>query len=113
MPYFHTTVTTKLDDAKRENLSKVFRSICAEFLAKPEELVMTSFNDETPMSFQHTTEPCANIKVEVLGDYPSGAPAKMTPVITAAVEKECGIKADRMFIMYSSVQNVGWNGSNF
>lgn len=113
MPYVHTTVSTKLDDAKREALSNVFRALSIDVLAKPAEYVMTAFNDETPMAFQHTTEPCANIRVEVCGDYPPGAPAKMTAVITAAVVKECGVKADRVFVMYYNTPHVGWNGVNF
>jgi phenylpyruvate tautomerase len=113
MPYIHTTVSTKLDDAKRANLTTAFKTVCSKVLAKPEEYVMTAFNDETPIAFRGTTDPCACIRVEVYSEYAPAAPAKATPVITAAVSKECGIPADRIYVVYYSTPHVGWNGNNF
>ncbi|KPI89531.1 macrophage migration inhibitory factor-like protein (MIF2) [Leptomonas seymouri] len=113
MPFIHTTVSTKLDNAKRANLSKAFKAICREALGKPEDFVMTAFNDDTPIEFQNSTEPAAHIRVEVLGTYAPTAPAKVTPAITAAVAKECGIPAARIYVLYFCTPYVGWNGSNF
>jgi phenylpyruvate tautomerase len=49
----------------------------------------------------------------VYSEYAPAAPAKATPVITAAVSKECGIPADRIYVVYYSTPHVGWNGNNF
>lgn len=113
MPFIHTTVSTKLDAAKRANLTSAFKAISTQALSKPASFIMTAFNDESPMSFQDTTEPAACVRVDVYEEYPPNAPAEMTPVITAAVSKECGIPADRIYVFYYSTPYVGWNGNNF
>lgn len=113
MPFIHATLSTQLDDTKRANLTAAFKKVCVDALDKPADFVMTAFNDNTPMAFQNSTAPCAYIRVEVYGDYAPGAPAKVTPVITAAVTKECGIPADRIYVLYYHTPHVGWSGQNF
>ncbi|KPA81173.1 macrophage migration inhibitory factor-like protein (MIF2) [Leptomonas pyrrhocoris] len=112
MPFLHTIVSTKLDDAQRAHLTKAFKTICREVFNKPEEFVMTAFNDETPMAFRDSTGPAAYIRVEVFGTYEPTDPAKATPAITAVVTKECGIPADRIYILYYGTPHIGWNGVN-
>ena len=39
--------------------------------------------------------------------------AKKLEQIMAALEKELGIPADRMYIRYTATTDWGWNGGNF
>ncbi|AYU82164.1 macrophage migration inhibitory factor-like protein [Leishmania infantum JPCM5] len=113
MPFLQTIVSVSLDDQKRANLSTAYRMICREELGKPEDFVMTAFSDNTPMSFQGSTAPAAYVRVECWGEYAPSKPKMMTPRISAAITKECGIPAERIYVFYYSTKHCGWNGANF
>ncbi|KAG5495147.1 hypothetical protein JKF63_02201 [Porcisia hertigi] len=113
MPFLHTIVSTPLDDDKRSKLSSVYRTVCREELGKPEDFVMTAFSDGVSIEFQGSTKPAAYVRVEILGTYAAAQPKRMTPRITEAITKECGIPADRIYVLYYTTQHCGWNGTNF
>ncbi|KAG5494368.1 hypothetical protein GH5_02383 [Leishmania sp. Ghana 2012 LV757] len=113
MPVIQTFVSTLLEHHKREHLAQVYRSITRDVLGKPENLTMMTFHDNVPMHFFGSTDPVAYVKVEALGGYGPSEPKMMTSIITAAVTRECGIPADRIFVLYYSPLQCGWNGTNF
>ncbi|KAG5469457.1 hypothetical protein LSCM1_02678 [Leishmania martiniquensis] len=113
MPFLQTTISMPLDDQKRASLSQAYRTLCSEELGKPEDFVMTAFSDNVPIVFQGSADPAACVRVEIWGNYTSSQPKKMTPKITTAITKECGIPADRIYVLYYSTQHCGWSGANF
>ncbi|KAK7202023.1 macrophage migration inhibitory factor-like protein [Novymonas esmeraldas] len=113
MPLVQTFVSTPLDDAQRANLAEVYRAVVRDVLGKPENLVMTTFHDRTPTHFSGTTDPVAYVRIEALGGYGPSEPERVTAIVTAAVTKECGIPADRIFVVYFAPLHCGWNGTNF
>nr|AKK31301.1 macrophage migration inhibitory factor-like protein [Leishmania amazonensis] len=113
MPVIQTFVSTPLDYHKRENLAQVYRAVTRDVLGKPEDLVMMTFHDNTPMHFFGSTDPVAYVRVEALGGYGPSEPEKVTSIVTAAITKECGILADRIFVLYFSPLQCGWNDTNF
>ena len=38
---------------------------------------------------------------------------RLTAAITQALQEECGIAANRVYIAYEGIENWGWNGHNF
>ncbi|KAG5469456.1 hypothetical protein LSCM1_02677 [Leishmania martiniquensis] len=113
MPVFQTCVSTSFSHQKRENLAQVYRAITRDVLGKPEDLTMMTFHDNVPMHFFGSADPVAYIKVEALGGYGPSEPVRVTSLVTAAVAKECGIQADRIYVLYFSPLQCGWNGVNF
>lgn len=113
MPVVQTFVSTPLSDEQRAKLAKVYRGVTRDIFGKPENLVMMTFHDSTPMHFFGTTDPVAYVRVEALGGYGPTEPQRATQAITAAVTAECGIPGDRVFVLYFECLHAGWNGVNF
>ncbi|KAG5469099.1 hypothetical protein LSCM4_02495 [Leishmania orientalis] len=113
MPFLQTITSVPLDVEKRASLSKAYCTLCREELGKPEDFVMTAFSDNVPIVFKGSEDPAAYVRVEILGNYTSSQPKMMTPRMTEAIKKECGIPADRIYVLYYSTQHCGWNGANF
>nr|4NWR_1 Chain 1, Macrophage migration inhibitory factor-like protein [Leishmania major]4NWR_3 Chain 3, Macrophage migration inhibitory factor-like protein [Leishmania major]4NWR_5 Chain 5, Macrophage migration inhibitory factor-like protein [Leishmania major]4NWR_7 Chain 7, Macrophage migration inhibitory factor-like protein [Leishmania major]4NWR_9 Chain 9, Macrophage migration inhibitory factor-like protein [Leishmania major]4NWR_AB Chain AB, Macrophage migration inhibitory factor-like protein [L len=113
MPVIQTFVSTPLDHHKRLLLAIIYRIVTRVVLGKPEDLVMMTFHDSTPMHFFGSTDPVACVRVEALGGYGPSEPEKVTSIVTAAITAVCGIVADRIFVLYFSPLHCGWNGTNF
>lgn len=86
----------------------------AAMLGKPESYVMAMFNEQAQMLFAGSAEPLAYVELKSLG-----LPENNTPDYSAQlcnlIEKELGIRPERVYIEFSAPARHmwGWSGRTF
>ena len=95
MPFIGTRVNIVLDEDKRERLKNRW------------DQAITLLPGKSPQS------PAAFVEVKVFGAVDAAASDRLTAAITQALQEECGIAANRVYIAYEGIENWGWNGHNF
>ena len=75
---------------------------------------MINLADEQEMYFKGDGQkPAAFIAVNVYGSADSKAFDRMTAELTKIYGEVLGIAPDRMYVMYATTHDWGWNGGNF
>lgn len=112
MPYIKVQTNQKVE--KEEVLLKKLSAAMAEQLGKPESYIMTALEAETGMTFAGSTEKTAFIEVKSIG-LKKSMTEDLSQFICNFLEKELGIKQDRIYIEFADAPGAmwGWNGGTF
>ena len=114
MPFMEAKTNVSLSREKETVLKSKIAGILADsFPGKTENWLMLRFESDCAMWFGGSDAPCLMLDVALFGGQSERAYAKMTAGVTALLEAECGIPADRIYVKYSEFEHWGWNGSNF
>ena len=114
MPFIGTRVNIVLDEDKRERLKNRWDQAITLLPGKSPQWLMAGFEDGVSLSFQGDHQsPAAFVEVKVFGAVDAAASDRLTAAITQALQEECGIAANRVYIAYEGIENWGWNGPNF
>lgn len=113
MPYIKTTTNVKIPAPTYECLKAEFAEAIELFPGKSEAWLMVAFEDETPMYFKGSPDPCAMVEVNLFGSVQPAAADAMSARVCAFLGEELGIDPARIYIKYSGTENWGWNGHNF
>lgn len=114
MPYLNLRTNQEIKpEVIKEALSTLSTGI-ANILGKPESYIMISVEKCTPMLFAGTSDACAYVELKSLG-----LPESKTPLFSKAlcelIEKEIGIKKERVYIEFSNPERHmwGWDSKTF
>lgn len=112
MPYVKVQTNQKVE--KEEDLLKKLSAQMAENLGKPESYIMTALQSELRMTFGGSTEKAAFIEVKSIG-LKESMTEELSQFICSFVEKELGIKKNRVYIEFADAPGSmwGWNGGTF
>lgn len=115
MPYICTKVSTPLSNEKEVAIKSQLGAAISAFPGKSENWLMCEFASDCKLWFKGTNDkPTAFVEVSIFGgEAPSLSYDTMTSKITAILESELSIPADRIYVKYESSQHWGYNGSNF
>ena len=114
MPFIGTRVNIVLDEDKRERLKNRWDQAITLLPGKSPQWLMAGFEDGVSLSFQGDHQsPAAFVEVKVFGAVDAAASDRLTAAIPQALQEECGIAANRVYIVYEEIENWGWNGHNF
>ena len=88
--------------------------LVAELLSKPEKYLMISFEDDTPMVFATTDEPCAYLELKSIG-IPADRTSEISKHLCSLMESELDISKERIYIEFNDVPRHmwGWNSGTF
>ena len=105
----NASVPAKTGTSIRSGLGEAIRLLPG----KTESWLMLSLEDQLPMAFAGTEDPCAMVQVQVYGHQEPSSYNRLTEAVTALLSKELGIDPSRIYVAYQETMNWGWNGSNF
>ncbi|WP_071516515.1 phenylpyruvate tautomerase MIF-related protein [Geitlerinema sp. PCC 9228] len=114
MPLLKVQTSAQVGDrAKVEAMLKELSSSLASHIGKPESFVMTSFEDEVPMTFAGTTDPACYLEVKSVGSMKPDQTQAMSQDFCDRVENQLGVAKNRVYIEFADAQGYmwGWNGS--
>ena len=109
MPY--VKVVYSGDAAAAETLASALSKAASAGLGKPETYVMVKIEHCASLLFGGSTDPAAMVQIESVG----GSLSTIIGPITDAVVSYGGIKADRVFVNFTSYDRSFWgmNGTTF
>ena len=111
MPFIQISTSSKSivdNDLLQKELSKTI----ADLTGKPERYVMTMIQNNTPMTFAGSDEPCCFIKLKSIGSL---NPSSMSKSLCDLIASKTNIKANRIYVEFIDVKasNWGFNKSTF
>lgn len=112
MPYIELKTNIKAQDSV-PNLKSRFGQAISIIPGKTERWLMVSVQDDIPMCFGGSDDPCAIATVSLFGSASRSDYDKMTHALTEIIKEETGISADRIYIKYEEVSTWGYGGANF
>lgn len=114
MPYVTLQTNLKLDDAQQQTLLSSLTHQIAAILKKPEAYMMVSLQTAAVMNFAGSNAPTAFISIQSIG-FASGSIPNLSKELTALLETQLNIAADRIFIQFCDVtaDKWAWNGNTF
>jgi len=94
-------------------LSRV-SELSARVLSKPESYVMTRWAPKVAMTFAGSNEPCAMVRVALVGSASPNARSTLATELTDLLD-ECGVSKSRVFVTFSELSPTHWglSGSLF
>jgi phenylpyruvate tautomerase PptA (4-oxalocrotonate tautomerase family) len=112
MPYIK--IQTNGEVGSKEGFLKKLSAEMAEKLSKPESYIMTALEADLKMTFAGNTEKTAFIELKSIG-LAESMTGELSGFICDFVEKELGIKKDRVYIDFADSPGAmwGWNGGTF
>jgi Uncharacterized protein, 4-oxalocrotonate tautomerase homolog len=114
MPYINSRITVKLSEQQEENLKSQMGKIIEEIPGKSEEWLMVSFDDNKTIYFRgKKMEKAAFVEVKIFGTTERQYKNKVTDLICSLYEKELNIPKDGIYIIFSEVNDWGFNGVMF
>ncbi len=114
MPYINMKTSAKLDTGAASSLKKAFGEAIAIIPGKSERWLMINIEDGCNMAFSGDADtPSAMLEVEIFGGADDAAYDKLTRELCNLVEKNTGVKADRIYVKYAELGHWGYNGFNF
>lgn len=114
MPFIDSKVTVKIDREKEEAIKRRLGEAIGIFPGKSEGFLMVGFEDEYTLYFKgNACEKAAFVDVRVFGNASGDACSRMTGEICRIYEEELGIPGSNIYVTYQSIQDWGWNGTNF
>lgn len=114
MPLLAITTNQSIAPEIQSGLVRHASSLVARMLGKPERYVMVSLNENTPMSFSGSDDPCAYIELKSIG-LPTDRTAEFSKQLCEFMTAETGISAERVYIEFSDAERHlwGWNQATF
>lgn len=113
MPFIQTKTNVSLSADQKESLQQALGKAIAIIPGKSEQWLMLSFDDQVPMAFAGTNDPCAMVQVLVYGNPNPDAYSSLTEEITSVLHHTLNIDPARIYVAYQETHNWGWNGANF
>lgn len=112
MPYINTTLSIKLSEEERDSLKRRMGEIICDIPGKSEEWLMLGFKDEVSMYFRgEKKEKIAFIDVKIFGKADKQHKEKVNEQICEMFLIQLGIPQENVFVVFSEVEDWGWNGS--
>ncbi|CAB3222225.1 unnamed protein product [Arctia plantaginis] len=114
MPHFRIETNLSSDKIPEDFVLKAV-PVLAKALGKPEQYCVVSVIPNVAMSFGGTSDPCAIANLMSIGALGVEQNKKHAKVLFELVEKELGIKNDKMYITFEDnpTGNVGFKGTTF
>ena len=114
MPYVKIQTNRTVDEDLKEKLLLAASSLVSGLLGKPERYVMTALQDDLPMTFAGTADPCAFIECKSIGLHESKT-RELSAGLTGLVTEELDILPDRVYIEFADSKGSmwGWDGGTF
>ncbi|PJI07408.1 MULTISPECIES: phenylpyruvate tautomerase MIF-related protein [Clostridium] len=114
MPFINSTVTVKLNEAKKDKLKAEFGKLIEILPGKSESWLMIGFKDNYPLYFKgEKKDKAAFIEVKIYGGADKASKNKLTSEISSLIEKELSIPKDSIYITIEEISDWGWNGGLF
>ena len=114
MPFIGTQVNFSLSGEQKENLKRRWDKAITLLPGKSAQWLMAGFEDQVSLHFQgDESSPAAFVEVKIYGGVDAAASGRLTAAITEALQEECGIAPNRIYVAYQGTENWGWNGRNF
>ncbi len=112
MPYIK--IQTNGEVGSKEEFLKKLSAEMAGKLSKPESYIMTALEADLKMTFAGNTEKTAFVELKSIG-LTESMTEELSRFICDFVEKELGIKKDRVYIDFADSPGGmwGWNGGTF
>ena len=113
MPHLRILTNKHLSGYKMDETIAAASQLVCDHLDKPQEYVMVSIQDQTPMRFAGTDQPTAYIHLESIGFKEK--PRDLAPVLCAFAEEHLGVPSDRTYVNFVNLDRemYGWNGATF
>lgn len=114
MPLLTLSISTKIDDSRKEILLGQLSSMVAESLHKPEKYVMVTVEEKAIM-MSGTTAPAAFVSLKSIGGISDEGNKSISKKMCDLLKEQLGIEQDRVYMNFSDVErgNWGWNGGTF
>ena len=113
MPFIDSKIAGKVSDAQKENIKTRFGKAVG-LLNKSEAYLMVGFEDNYDLYMGgKKLDKGAYVSVSLFGAASSSAYEKMTGEICQILSDELDISGNAVYVTYHSVNDWGWNGSNF
>lgn len=114
MPFIDTFVNTPLTEADKDTLAREFGRAITTIPGKSEVSLMLNFSQKSSMYFGGRKDtPMAFIEVSLLGTADKDVLCKMTAEMCRIMKEVLGIAPNKVYIKYISVNEWGFNGTNF
>jgi phenylpyruvate tautomerase PptA (4-oxalocrotonate tautomerase family) len=107
MPFVEIQANRKPEDGEDALLAAVSK-LASKALSKPEAYVMTRWVSPSPMTFAGSTEPCAMVRVELVGSASPSARAQLAESLSGLLNKSAGIPSGRIFVNFTEVAPSHW-----
>lgn len=114
MPYLKIKTNQAIADAVQPQLLAKVSELVSKALGKPEKYVMVSLEEQQPMSFAGSPDPCAFLELKSIG-----LPQRLTEEISRSLCRFMGenleIPAERVYIEFAAASGPmwGWNEGTF
>lgn len=113
MPFINTKVTTEITKEK-EAVLKAELGKAITLIGKGEAYLMLGFEDNCRLWLGGKNEgDMAFVEVSLLGHVTKENAGKLTAAICDIMEKELGIKGDKVYVKYSETDLWGFNSFMF
>eukprot|EP00299_Pterocystis_sp_00344_P010797 c4921_g1_i1.p1 GENE.c4921_g1_i1~~c4921_g1_i1.p1 ORF type:complete len:123 (-),score=22.42 c4921_g1_i1:40-408(-) len=116
MPYasFIVNCGRQPTDAEVETFIKEATTDIAAIYNKPLNVMAVHVDFTKFIGIGGTTDPFANVKLDIIADVHSDVSATTSAVVANLVQKHFGIPSDRVFLQISQFEKHlwGWKGSN-
>ncbi|RWS02516.1 macrophage migration inhibitory factor-like protein [Dinothrombium tinctorium] len=114
MPNFELTTNLGKDKIP-PNFANETVDLLASLLGKPKNYVVVTVRTDAIMSWGGSNEPAAIASVSSIGKINKAANKKYSAALFEHVEKNLGIKGERMYIVFKddNPENVGYAGNTF
>ena len=114
MPYINTVTTVKIEENKRERLTKEYGKAIELIPGKSEKWLMLRFEDGADLAFGgDRKDGAAIVEVELLGEADGIYLDRLTGKICEILSGELGIDINRIYVKYFSTKHWGCGGHNF
>jgi phenylpyruvate tautomerase len=108
MPYLSIQTNRALPDEKQTEFLGAALKIVASQLDKPESYVMASFAPAVRMTLGGEESPTAFLELRSIG-IPDSRRNSLSAALTDLVAEICGIKGDRIFVVFVDVNARFWS----
>jgi phenylpyruvate tautomerase len=114
MPYIKIETSKKLDEPAIEELLTKTTAFISTLLDKPEQYIMISINQGTPIMFSNNIGPAAYVELKSIGLNHNKC-EEFSRNICGFIEKELEIPPDRVYIEFCALNGkmFGWNSRTF
>jgi phenylpyruvate tautomerase PptA (4-oxalocrotonate tautomerase family) len=107
MPFIEIQTNQARPDDSDSLLAKVSR-MASQALSKSESYVMTRWAPKVSMTFAGSSEPCAMVRVALVGSVSADARKSLAEAVTELLRTEVGIPKGRIFVTFTEVAGSHW-----
>jgi len=114
MPYLQIQTNVEIAQENQATLLTHASQTVAQALGKSENYVMVALEENVPMLFGGSNDPCAFLLLQSLG-LQHQQTAELSEKLCDFIAKQLNIAKDRIYIEFASPERImwGWNGKTF